>query len=54
MKRAMTFLFWAHLLAIPCGVWTQEETEPLGTFLKELQNMLETITRAAPQVSACL
>ena len=27
MKRAMTILFWVQLLAIPCGVWGQEETE---------------------------
>ena len=27
MKRAMTILFWAHLLAIPCSMWAQEETE---------------------------
>ncbi len=27
MKRAMTILFWVQLLAIPCGVWAQEETE---------------------------
>jgi len=27
MKRAMTILFWAHLLAIPCSTWAQEETE---------------------------
>ena len=27
MKRAITILFWAHLLAIPFGMWVQEETE---------------------------
>jgi len=34
MKRAMTILFWAHLLAIPCGVWGQEKTE-LPWYLRE-------------------
>ncbi len=27
MKRAMAILFWAHLLAVPCSMWAQEETE---------------------------
>src|SRR6266403_5119106 len=27
MKRAMAILFWAHLFAIPCGMWAQEKTD---------------------------
>src|SRR5438034_11219714 len=40
MKRAMTILFWVQLLAIPCGVWGQEETE-IPWYLQE-QVRIET------------
>ena len=26
MKRVLTFLFWIHLIVLPCSVWAQEET----------------------------
>src|SRR5260370_17502084 len=42
MKRAMTILFWAHLLAIACSTLAQEETEvpwsPRGEVRKETGN----------------